>query len=144
MDPSHGRAKVGRPARTYIQQLCEDTGCSPEDLPEAMNDREKWWKRVRDICADGTTRCWSFLSLCWGSITIWKLFMMELSVILAACPKKCINTVDTWQKLEEIIRYLSFIAFDHKKNILSQQFLAMATKLVGIKYSSDIVICVFV
>ena len=24
---------------TYIQQLCEDTGCSPEDLPEAMNDR---------------------------------------------------------------------------------------------------------
>ena len=22
-----------------IQQLCEDTGCSPEDLPEAMNDR---------------------------------------------------------------------------------------------------------
>ena len=23
------------------QQLCEDTGCSPEDLPEAMNDREK-------------------------------------------------------------------------------------------------------
>ena len=22
-------------------ELCEDTGCSPEDLPEAMNDREK-------------------------------------------------------------------------------------------------------
>ena len=39
--PTHGRAKAGRPARTYIQQLCEDTGCSPEDLPEAMNDREK-------------------------------------------------------------------------------------------------------
>ena len=32
----------GRPARTYIQQLCEDTGCNSEDLPEAMNDREKW------------------------------------------------------------------------------------------------------
>ena len=26
---SYGRAKAGRPARTYIQQLCEDTGCSP-------------------------------------------------------------------------------------------------------------------
>ena len=24
--PSHGRAKAGRPARTYIQQLCVDTG----------------------------------------------------------------------------------------------------------------------
>ena len=32
--PSHGRAKAERPTRTYIQQLCEDTGCSPEDLPE--------------------------------------------------------------------------------------------------------------
>ena len=42
--PTHGRAKVGRPARTYIQQLCEDTGCSPEDLPKAMNDREGWWE----------------------------------------------------------------------------------------------------
>ena len=49
--PTHGRAKAGRPARTYIQQLCEDTGCCPEDLPRAMNDREEWRKRVRDICA---------------------------------------------------------------------------------------------
>ena len=39
--PTYGRAKAGRPARTYIQQLCEDTGCSPEDLSKAMNDREK-------------------------------------------------------------------------------------------------------
>ena len=38
--PTHGRAKAKRPARTYIQQLCEDTGCCPEDLPRAMNDRE--------------------------------------------------------------------------------------------------------
>ena len=46
------QAKVGRPARTYIQQLCEDTRSSPEDLPEAMNDREKWRERVRDIRAE--------------------------------------------------------------------------------------------
>ena len=61
--PAYGQAKAGRPARTYIQQLCEDTGCSPEDLPEAMNDREKWRKRVRDICTSGTTyhrRTYSF------------------------------------------------------------------------------------
>ena len=53
--PTYGRAKAGRPARTYIQKLCEDTGCSPEDLPEAMNDREKWRERVRDIQASGTS-----------------------------------------------------------------------------------------
>ena len=54
--PSHGRVKAGQPARTYIQQLCEDTGRSPEDLPDAMNDRERWQERVRDIHADGMTR----------------------------------------------------------------------------------------
>ena len=57
--PTHDRAKAGRPARTYIQQLCEDTGCCPEDLPRVMNDREEWRERVRDIRATSTT--W------WGS-----------------------------------------------------------------------------
>ena len=56
--PSHGRPKAGRPARTYIQQLCEDTGYSPEDLPEAMNDWERWRESARDIHADGMTRWW--------------------------------------------------------------------------------------
>ena len=56
--PTYGQAKAGRPAWTYIQQLCEDTGCNPEDLPEAMNDREKWRERLRDICAGGTTWWW--------------------------------------------------------------------------------------
>ena len=45
--PAHGRTKA-----------CVDTGSSPEDLPEAMNDREGWQERVRDIRADGTTRWW--------------------------------------------------------------------------------------
>ena len=56
--PTYGRAKAGRPARTYIQQLCEDTGCSPEDLPEAINNREKWREMVRDIRTSGTTWWW--------------------------------------------------------------------------------------
>ena len=56
--PTHGRAKAGRPARTYIQQLCEDTGCCPEDLPRAMNDREEWRERVRDICATSAIWWW--------------------------------------------------------------------------------------
>ena len=53
--PAYGQSKAGRPARTYIQQLCDDTGCNPEDLPEAMNDRETWRERVRDIRASRTT-----------------------------------------------------------------------------------------
>ena len=52
---TYGQAKAGRRALTYIQQLYEDTGCNPEDLPEAMNNREKWRERVWDIRAGGTT-----------------------------------------------------------------------------------------
>ena len=55
---SHGRAKAGRTGRTYIQQLCADTGCSLEDLPEAMDDREGWQERVREIWAGGATWWW--------------------------------------------------------------------------------------
>ena len=60
--PTYGRAKAGWPARTYIQQLWEDTGCSPEDQPEAMNDKEKWQERVRDICTSGTSWWWWWIS----------------------------------------------------------------------------------
>ena len=45
---SHGQAQVGHPARIYIQ----------EDLPEAMDYREGWRERVREICADGATWWW--------------------------------------------------------------------------------------
>ena len=34
--PSHGRASVERPARTYLQQLCADTGCSLEEKIEKI------------------------------------------------------------------------------------------------------------
>ena len=55
---AYGQSKAGRPARIYIQQLCDDTGCNPEDLLEAMNDRETWRERVRDIRASRTTWWW--------------------------------------------------------------------------------------
>ena len=51
-----GRAKVGQPARTYLQQLYADTGCSPDDIPGAMDDRDRLQERVREICAGSSTR----------------------------------------------------------------------------------------
>ena len=71
--PSYGRAKAGRPARTYIPQLCEDTGCSPEDLPEAMNDREEWLERVRDIRAGSTTLWWWW----WAKIYVLRMCYIQ-------------------------------------------------------------------
>ena len=65
--PAYGQSKAGRPARTYIQQLCDDTGCNPEDLPETMNDRETWRERVRDIRTSRTTWWWWLNGLVrWG------------------------------------------------------------------------------
>ena len=61
LTPTCDRAIARRPARIYIQQLCEDTGCSPKDLPEAMNYKEKLRERVRDIRAGGTTWWWWYI-----------------------------------------------------------------------------------
>ena len=87
--PAYGQAKAGRQARTYIKQLCEDTGCSPEDLPEAINDREKWRERVWDIRASGTTWWWyncvGFTNgpgdL--GSIRLYKWYLIPLCLALS-------------------------------------------------------------
>ena len=56
--PSHGWAKLGWPDRTYLQQLCADTGCSLEDLPGAMDYREGWQERVKEICAGSVIWGW--------------------------------------------------------------------------------------
>ena len=52
---SHGLAKAGRRPRTNIQKLYV---CSPEDLPEEMDDREEWREKIRDIRADCATWWW--------------------------------------------------------------------------------------
>ena len=104
--PTHGRAKAGRPARTYIQQLCEDTGCCPEDLPRAMNDREEWRERVRDIRAASTIWWW------W-----WCLFHISVSWV-------CYNgsKLDVLQYIKEILK--------KKKNIPQMIPLYSVQKLV--------------
>ena len=56
---AYDQSKAGRSARTFIQELCDDTGCNPEDLPEAMNDRETWRERVRDI--RGSCTSWWYI-----------------------------------------------------------------------------------
>ena len=56
--PSHGRAKVRRPARTYIPQLCTDSGYYFKDLPGAMDDRDGWRERVWEMRAGSVTWWW--------------------------------------------------------------------------------------
>ena len=53
--PLQRLASFDQPARTYQQQLCVSTGCSLEDLPGAMDDRNGWKERVQGICANRVT-----------------------------------------------------------------------------------------
>ena len=54
--PAHGKRKIGRPCKTYIDQLMEDTNCLPNDLPKAMEDREFWKDRVNMVRASRPIR----------------------------------------------------------------------------------------
>ena len=93
--PKHGRAKAGWPARTYIQQLCEDTGCCPEDLPEAMNDREKWRERVRDIRATSTTWWW------------WYIYIYEIARALSS--DICQATTISRSRLKDNVNKINYV-----------------------------------
>ena len=61
--PSHRQAKVGWAAWTYLQQLCDDWGCSLEYLLVAMDNRDGWREMVRKIRAGSTTwwRWWWYI-----------------------------------------------------------------------------------
>ena len=52
--PTHGHAGIGRPPTTFIDQLCRDTGCNPNELPAAMDDRIRWRNRVEETRASST------------------------------------------------------------------------------------------
>ena len=73
---THGCGRVGWPARTYLHQLCVDIEYSLEDLPEVMDDRNRWRERIRDIHAVSTTWCWW-----WFLSNINKLYSIMISSI---------------------------------------------------------------
>ena len=54
--PNHGKRSRGAPATTYIKQLAQDAGCSIEDLPTLMEDKEVWREMVNDVRETLSTR----------------------------------------------------------------------------------------
>ena len=121
--PTHGRAKAGRPARTYIQQLCEDTGCCPEDLPRAMNDREEWRERVRDIRAASTIWWWWWclfhISISWVCYII-KIYLIVVSFLPVLWKK---NEPFTANKIHlfAILASLQLYRLHHNENRIVDQ-----------------------
>ena len=48
-EPRHGKRGRGRPARTCIDQLVDDTGIQKEHLRMAMDDREGWRGVIKNV-----------------------------------------------------------------------------------------------
>ena len=100
--PTHGRAKAGRPARTYIQQLCEDTGCCPEDLPRAMNDREEWRERVRDIRAASTI--WMMMMMIYVCVCVCVYIYIYIYIYIYMCVCIYTHTHTNYVPLKSILK----------------------------------------
>ena len=95
--PAYGQSKAGRPARTFIQQLCDDTGCNPKDLPMAMNDRETWRERVRDIRCSRTSWWWWWIVFIFTGekindyVDVTELLEIEMFLIFKQCTYAKLN-----------------------------------------------------
>ena len=48
-EPTHGKRSQGRPKKTFIDQLIEDTGLTKEELQRAMEDRIVWRQVVNGV-----------------------------------------------------------------------------------------------
>ena len=82
------------------------TGCNPEDLPEAMNDREKWRERVRDIRASGMTWWWWLVyqdCCCRSKERIRIYFKIRRFVFVCVCVWVCILGSFVVLKLLEVL-----------------------------------------
>ena len=130
---------------TDIQQLCEETGCSPEDLPEAMNDWEKWRERVRDIRASGMMMMmmmmikefWEFSRIFKDRTFITPLFLTLIYLIFFSFCRK-----QTYQSLKVISCVLWNLKVDKylKNQHLSNQCLNVQFKYCRIYLFTQILV----
>ena len=77
----HRPASVERPIVTYLQQLPTDTGCSLEDLPKAMDDRDKWRRRVRENRAISPSYWWWYIDIRICLCTLFFFFVCYLCLL---------------------------------------------------------------
>ena len=120
--PSHGRAKAGQPARTYLQQLCADTGCSPEDLPGAMEDRDGWQERISEIRAGSMTWRWVCPHVGFHK----RMSLMSLPLLLEQC-STCLVCF-TWMVCEMEGKWPYNQHFEFKNIKIGIDFIDLSTK----------------
>ena len=138
--PTYGRAKAGRPARTYIQQLCEDTGCSPEPC-------QRWWTIWRSggrgsgisvLAARYDNDDDIFLKTCVrSSVLCWLCFWMHMSMLHCFKWPTMIRTGSTFmfnnfslvlRKGPDIYLFFSFLYFNRCVPLVSIRKLVFIKK----------------
>ena len=105
--PSHGRKRAAWQARTYIQQLCADTGWSLEDPPGAVDDRERWWEMFWEIRACSMTGWWwwslfSIISIMNNVAKHWHFYCGRCSF---ACYCHVMSHWDDWNMITTILLF---------------------------------------
>ena len=53
--PKYGQRSRGRPAKTFVYQMVEDTECEVEELINLMENKDEWKKRVFECRASSTS-----------------------------------------------------------------------------------------
>ena len=86
--PMHGLTSVGWPARTYVHQLCADTGCNLEDLVEVMDVSDEWQERI------GGTLCYKH------NLMISYLFLRNYNDLVKCKRRPHINIIKLQIELE--------------------------------------------
>ena len=85
---------------TYLQQLCTDTGC----CLEAMDDRDEWQERVREIHASSMTSWWWWVT---------KYQNNSLNISEAESPQKSRATTSSFTQMQFSVRTPFFMGMGH-------------------------------
>ena len=80
---THGHASVGWLARTYLYQLCVNTRCSLEDLPQVTVNRDEQQEKVRENCDVSVIWWWDPENFCHTKIMSFPVIYIPMMKIRA-------------------------------------------------------------
>ena len=91
----------------HVQRFSADTRCSPEDLLEAMDNREEWQERVMDIRGDGATWWWSSFST---SFFFFSLLLSSFNKIFLSSRRETFLALFCSRNYKAIIHFLCYVS----------------------------------
>ena len=107
--PSHRHASFGRPTRTYLHQLSVDTGYTLEDLPGAMDDRDRLIDRVREIFTVSVTWWWWYICIYVYTIIVVHIYVYIYKIMIYIYIYIYIIIIHIYIKREREILWLLYI-----------------------------------